>query len=93
MPKLIILDLYLPKRADGLELLRQIKALPSPCNQLPVVMLSSSSDRTDISQSYQYGGSSYLVKPTDFEAWLTYFQELRTYWWETVTLPPLQFSF
>ena len=92
IPKLILLDLYLPNRVDGWELLQQIKALPSPCNQIPVIMLSSSSDSTDIAGSYQHGSSSYLVKPLTFDNWITYFQELRTYWWETVTLPPIQFS-
>ena len=92
MPKLILLDLYLPTRAGGWDLLQHIKSLPPPCNQIPVVILSASGDPADISESYQYGSSSYLVKPTDFPGWLTYFNELRIYWWETVTLPPLNFS-
>lgn len=92
MPKLILQDLYLPNRTDGWYLLEQIKARPAPCNRIPVVMLSSSDYRTDIEEAYRRGSSSYLVKPTSFAEWLTYFQELRTYWWETVTLPPLQFS-
>jgi len=92
MPKLILQDLYMPDRIDGWELLQRIKALPSPCNQIPVVILSSSNDRTDIAESYQLGSSSYIIKPMDFDGWLSYFQELRMYWWETVTLPPLQFS-
>ena len=92
VPKLILLDLYLPDRTDGWALLRQIKRLPSPCNQIPVIILSASSDSTDISDSYQFGSSSYVIKPKDFSDWLIYFRELRTYWWETVTLPPTQFS-
>jgi CheY-like chemotaxis protein len=91
-PKLILLDLYLPERADGWALLRQIKSMPSPCNQIPVIILSGSNDSADIADSYQFGSSSYIVKPKDFSGWLTYFKELRIYWWETVTLPPLQFS-
>lgn len=92
LPKLILLDLYLPTRADGWEFLQQIKSLPPPCNQIPVVVLSASNDPADISESYQHGGSSYIVKPTDFSGWITYFNELRIYWWETVTLPPTNFS-
>ncbi|AKD54369.1 response regulator [Spirosoma radiotolerans] len=91
-PKLILLDLYLPERTDGWALLRQIKNQPSPCNQIPVIILSTSNDSTDIADSYQLGSSSYIVKPNEFSGWLAYFKELRTYWWETVTLPPLQFS-
>lgn len=93
MPKLILLDLYLPQQQDGWQLLDQIKAMPSPCRQIPVVMLSSSSNPADVAESYRRGSSSYMVKPTKHDEWLTYFQELRAYWWETVTLPPVYFSF
>ena len=91
IPKMIILDLYLPENKDGWNLLQQIKSMPSPFNRIPIVMLSSSVSQTDIRTAYEFGASSYLVKPVIFQAWLTYFQELRTYWWETVTLPPLQY--
>ena len=91
IPKLIIQDLYIPNRMDGWQLLRQIRQMPVPFCQIPVIMLSSSDDRNDITEAYALGASSYLVKPTTFDSWLTYFQELRTYWWETVSLPPLQY--
>lgn len=92
LPKQILLDLYMPDRKDGWGLLKQIKAMPAPLNQIPIVMLSSSTDNYDILKAYQLGVSSYLVKPASYEEWLAYFQELRTYWWETTTLPPLQFT-
>ena len=92
IPKLILQDLYLPNSVDGWYLLERIKAMPAPCKQIPVVVLSSSNHNVDIEEAYRRGSSSYLVKPTSFAEWLTYFQELRTYWWETVTLPPTQFS-
>ncbi|WP_420151222.1 response regulator [Spirosoma sp.] len=93
IPKLIFQDLYLPNREDGWNLLKQIKALPGPCNRIPLIILSSSASNADIEEAYRRGSSSYLVKPTKFEGWIAYFQELRSYWWETVTLPPMQFSF
>ena len=93
LPQLIFQDLYLPERRDGWALLRHIKAMPAPYNQIPIVMLSSSVTNADITEAYQFGISSYLVKPTGFEEWIAYFQDLRTYWWETVTLPPLQYRF
>lgn len=93
LPQLIFQDLYLPEREDGWELLRQIKAMAAPYNQIPIVMLSSSVTSADITEAYLRGISSYLVKPVSFEEWLTYFRELRAYWWETVTLPPLQYGF
>ncbi|WP_338869955.1 response regulator [Spirosoma sp. SC4-14] len=92
MPKLILLDLYLPERQDGWQLLDQIKGMSSPCRQIPVVMLSNSNNPADIAESYRRGSSSYMVKPVKNDEWLKYFQELRSYWWETVTLPPIYFS-
>ncbi len=91
LPKLILLDLYLPKRENGWQLLQQIKSMPAPFNQIPVVVLSFSNSPEDIRQVYQYGGASYLIKPTAFQDWLIYFQRLRSYWWETVTLPQMRF--
>jgi CheY-like chemotaxis protein len=92
MPKLILQDLYLPSREEGWQLLQQIKALSTPCSRIPVVMFSASSEPEDINEAYQRGSASYLVKPLTFSDWVTYFQELRSYWWETVTLPPMRFS-
>ncbi|GAB3989961.1 response regulator [Spirosoma daeguense] len=92
LPKLIIQDLYMPTREDGWQLLRQIKQLSDTCSRIPVIMLSWSNQPNDIEEAYQYGVSSYLVKPTDFTGWLHYFSALRSYWWETVTLPPMHFS-
>jgi CheY-like chemotaxis protein len=92
IPKLMLLDLYMPNREDGLNLLRQIKDMPAPLNQIPIVMLSSSAMSSDVMEAYRLGVSSYLVKPTTFDQWLAYFRELRAYWWETTTLPPLHFT-
>jgi len=86
-PKLIILDLYLPDRQNGWQLLEKIKALPNGMSKIPVILLSHSSDRADITEAYQRGCSSYLTKPCRVEQWIEYFQMVRTYWWETVTLP------
>ena len=86
LPKLILLDLYLPKREQGWKLLRILKVHPA-CRYTPVVMLSYSDHPDDIRQAYQEGGTSYIVKPTDYPQWLDYFQALKTYWWDAVTLP------
>lgn len=92
-PKLILLDLYLPSNTDGQQLLKQIRAMSMPISRIPIVMLTSSTDHTDIEEAYLLGISAYLVKPTEFTDWLTCFRELRTYWLETVTLPPTQYKF
>ena len=93
IPKLILLDLYLPNNSDGRQLLKQIRAMSTPISQIPIVMLTSSKDRTDIEEAYQLGISAYMVKPVEFADWLTFFRQLRIYWWETVTLPPTQYKF
>jgi CheY-like chemotaxis protein len=91
-PKLILLDLYLPERQNGWRLLEKIKAMPAAMGKIPVVLLSQSSNQQDILEAYQRGCSSYLVKPRLAADWLRYFQSLRTYWWETVTLPKIEIS-
>lgn len=92
VPKLILQDLYIPERENGWALLKAIKEMPAPLNQIPIIMLSASMSSHDIMDAYKLGVSSYLTKPNTYEEWIAYFQELRAYWWETVSLPPLQFS-
>lgn len=92
LPKLILQDLYLPLREDGWQLLTAIKSLPMPGNHIPVVVFSSSNHRPDIEGTYQRGAATYIVKPLEVGTWRTHFDELRTYWWDTIALPPLQFG-
>ncbi|MVM35519.1 response regulator [Spirosoma sp. HMF4905] len=92
IPKLILLDLYLPTNSDGWQLLKFIKTMPVNFSQIPIVMLTSSADRTDIMDAYRLGISAYLVKPIEFADWLTCFRQLRIYWWETATLPQTQYE-
>ena len=87
LPSLILLDLYLPKREIGLELIQQLKRKDSMYAHLPVVVLSYSDDRTDIQAMYQTGCASYLVKPTSLEGWRELVEMIKIYWWETATKP------
>ncbi|SFE89955.1 response regulator [Spirosoma endophyticum] len=92
LPKLILLDLYLPGKEAGWQFLQKVKAMPSIVSLIPIIIHSSAPMQADIIKSYSLGTSAYLVKPVDFAEWLTYFGELRAYWWETVTLPPMSYG-
>ena len=78
LPRLILLDLKLPK-IDGLEVLRQIKAQPHT-QRIPVVMLSSSSRIQDFEACYKAGANSYLVKSVNFERFTKDIQQIGDYW-------------
>ncbi len=77
-PKMILLDLKLPK-VDGLEVLRQIKE-NEKTRVIPVIALTSSKQETDIIRSYQLGVNSYIVKPVDFDKFVDAVRELGLYW-------------
>ena len=86
LPKLILLDLYLPERQYGYNLLQIIKT-HHLFRDIPVVMLSQSTDANDISESYNLRTNSYIVKPNGYEKWLDCIASFRHYWWNAVTLP------
>jgi two-component system, response regulator len=77
-PKLILLDLKLPK-IDGIEVLRDLKA-DIRTRTVPVVMLTSSQEERDIVESYQLGVNSYIVKPVDFDKFLEMVSQVGLYW-------------
>lgn len=77
-PKVILLDIKLPK-VDGLEVLRTIKS-DARTQAIPTVMLTSSKEERDMVESYRLGVNSYIVKPVDFEKFVTAVGDLGLYW-------------
>lgn len=78
LPKLIILDLKMPK-VDGVELLLWIKA-DARTRHVPVVMLTSSNQNTDIKTCYSLGANSYIVKPMEFDELVKAVAGIGQYW-------------
>jgi len=89
-PKIILLDLKLPK-VDGLEVLEQIKRDPRT-RAVPVVILTSSKQDQDLVQGYRLGVNSYIQKPVDFDQFRAAIKRLGHYWL-VVNQPPPQRAF
>ena len=77
-PKIILLDLKLPK-VDGLEVLKAVKS-DERTKIIPVIALTSSTEESDIIESYRLGVNSYIVKPVDFDKFVEAIKGLGYYW-------------
>jgi CheY-like chemotaxis protein len=77
-PKLVLLDLKLPK-VDGLEVLKQVKSDPRT-KTIPVVIMTSSKEERDMVASYNLGVNSYIQKPVDFDQFRETVKTIGLYW-------------
>jgi CheY-like chemotaxis protein len=84
-PDLILLDLNLPKK-DGREVLAEIKSDPS-LKRIPVVVLTTSQEESDIMAAYGFNANCYITKPVDLEQFIHVVQSVDNFWLNIVTLP------
>jgi CheY-like chemotaxis protein len=77
-PAVVMLDLKMP-RVDGLEALQQIRADPE-LRILPIVILTSSREESDVVKGYSLGANAYVVKPVDFDQFISAVSQLGVFW-------------
>jgi CheY-like chemotaxis protein len=87
IPIVVLLDLRLPK-VDGIEVLRQARRDPV-WRQVPIVVMTTSRQNTDIEAAYGLGVNSYIVKPVDFLTFTEVVKSIKVYWLLT-NEPPFQ---
>ena len=87
LPALVLLDLKMPK-VDGLEVLKTIKADPR-LRLIPVVMLTSSREESDLVRSYKLGVNAYVVKPVDFSEFMDAVKQIGAFWAVVNEVPPV----
>lgn len=78
LPALVILDLKLPK-ANGLEVLKQVRG-DAKFHGMPIVVMTSSDEESDITNSYRLGANSYIRKPVEFDVFTDAIRQLANYW-------------
>jgi two-component system, response regulator len=78
VPKIVLLDLKMPKM-NGIDVLRNMRADVRTA-KIPVVVLTSSKEDTDVELCYNLGVNSYIVKPVEFDKFFNVVSELGLYW-------------
>ncbi len=84
-PAVILLDLKMPK-VDGLQVLREIRGNPA-LKMIPVVILTSSREERDLVESYNLGANAYVVKPVDFNEFVSAVKQIGLFW-AVINEPP-----
>jgi CheY-like chemotaxis protein len=77
-PAVVLLDLKMP-RVDGLQVLAKVKGDPN-IKTIPIVVLTSSNEESDVIRSYRLGVNAYVVKPVGFEEFVSALKDLGVFW-------------
>lgn len=78
MPICILLDLKMPK-VNGLEVLHRLKNHPK-FSTIPVIILTTSTEDSDVQEAYKLGCNSYIVKPVEFDKFMDVASKIEVYW-------------
>jgi CheY-like chemotaxis protein len=84
-PVFILLDLRLPK-ISGLEVLRELKN-HATYSRIPVIVLTTSAEDSDVQEAYRLGCNSYIVKPVEFNKFMEVASQVEVYWCALNTTP------
>ena len=83
-PKLILLDLNMPKM-DGREVLKKIKTHDT-FRKIPVIVFSTTKNQMEVKRCYDLGANTYIVKPVSYDTLVETMRQLCTYWFKIATL-------
>ncbi|MBD0258143.1 MAG: response regulator [Cytophagales bacterium] len=84
-PDLILLDLNIPV-VSGREVLAEVKSTPH-LKQIPVIILTTSSDERDVTDTYAHDANCYITKPFDFDQFINVIKLIDNFWLSIVKLP------
>lgn len=90
-PRLVLLDIDLQTGLSGFDFLSLLRQHPQG-KLVPVIVLSSSQEESKAKEAYQRGANAYTPKPFSYPDWKSYVQQLRSYWFGTVTIPTFWFD-
>lgn len=85
LPGFILLDLNMPKK-DGREVLKELKQHPV-FKKIPVIVFTTTKNEIEIKRCYELGANSYIVKPISFDALLKVVENIRSFWFQTASIP------
>jgi CheY-like chemotaxis protein len=85
LPGFILLDLNMPKK-DGREVLKELKQHPV-FKKIPVIVFTTTKNELEIKRCYELGANSYVVKPISFDALLKVVENIRSFWFQTASIP------